>query len=95
MRVYTEIQNEFRKIPALTFVKPTQYENLLPFFLAKTELSYHSIFEKKLEVKHSIVWRKTFQRNSEFEISGSAISEKISDVKTLPLRDQLTAAALG
>ena len=62
----------FEKLtPTLTFVKPTQYANSSLFSLIKTESSYFKAY------------LKIFQRDSDFEISGLAISEKVSDVKTV------------
>ena len=40
-------------------------------------------FKNMFEIKHKTFVEKAFQRNNDFEISGLAISEKISDVKTL------------
>ena len=46
--VYTEFQSEFRKIPILTFVKPTQYKKSQSLIEKKTELSYHLILKHTL-----------------------------------------------
>ena len=46
--------------------------------------NWTKLFQNMFEVKYIKFVEKTFQLNSDFEISGSAISEKITDDKTLP-----------
>ena len=57
-----------------TSAKPTQYEKF-SLFSTRTEL-YSFNFETYLN--SNVCFKKVFQRNSDFEISGLAISEKLA-----------------
>ena len=71
LKVYAAFQNEFRKIPTPTLVKPTQDKNDSQkeglFSWKKTELSYQLISKHTRGQKFKFV--ESFQQNSDFKIS--------------------------